>query len=69
MTTDSTNRMNSFIHQFDLIEESLMDFVLETVLRLGALTETRLFLIVEGTFYRSARKPLTNLDRSIEYLP
>jgi len=48
MTTDSTNRMNSFIHQFDFIEESLMDFVLETVLRLGALTETRLFLIVEG---------------------
>ena len=49
MTTNLTNGLSSFIKQFDFIEESLMDFLLETALRLGALTETRLFLIVEGS--------------------
>ena len=48
MTANLTNGLNSFIHQFDFIEESLMDFLLGTALRLGALTETRLFLLVEG---------------------
>ena len=48
MTASLTNGLNSFINQFDFIEESLMDFLIESVLRLGALTETRLFLLVEG---------------------
>ena len=50
MTASLTNGLTSFINQFDFIEESLMDYLLESVLRLGALTETRLFLLVEGRF-------------------
>lgn len=53
MTTNLTNGLHTFINQFDFIEESLMDFLLETALRLGALTETRLFLLIEG---RSGRQ-------------